>query len=86
MGARTWRSDDSRWFTALPGLIFPADRSRLVSSMWDDAWACVGGPAELISALLAEPELRAGAERTDPSIADMWPSTLPEIMHERLGR
>jgi len=27
-----------------------------------------------------------GAEETNPSIADMWPSSLPDIMHERLRR
>jgi hypothetical protein len=64
--ARTWRSDEGRWFTALPELMFPADRSWLVSSLWDDAWAGVGGSAELISALLIEPELRPGAERRIP--------------------
>lgn len=84
--ARNWRADEGRWFTALPELMFPADRSWLVSSLWDDAWACVGGSSELISALLNEPELRPGAEATDPSVPDMWPSSLPEIMHERLGR
>lgn len=84
--ARTWRSDEGRWFTALPELMFPADRSWLVSSLWDDAWAGVGGSAELISALLIEPELRPGAEKTDPSIPDMWPSSLPQAMHERLKR
>jgi hypothetical protein len=84
--ARTWRDDTRRWFTALPELMFPADRSWLVSSLWDDAWAGVGGSAELISALLIERELRPGAERTDPSIADMWPSSLPDVMHERLQR
>jgi len=84
--ARTWRSDEGRWFTALPELMFPADRSWLVSSFWDDAWAGVGGSAELIAALLIEPELRPGAERTDPSIPDRWPSSLPDVMHERLKR
>jgi hypothetical protein len=84
--ARTWRSGERRWFTALPELMFPADRNWLLSSLWDDAWAGVGGPAELISALLSEPELRARAERTSPSIPDMWPSSLPEAMRERLQR
>jgi hypothetical protein len=50
------------------------------------AWACVGGSADLISALLDEPELHAAAERTDPSVPDMWPTSLPDWMHERLGR
>ncbi len=80
---RVW---DGRWFTALPELMFPADRSWLVSSLWDDAWAGVGGSAELIAAVLTEPELRPAAEKTDPSIPDMWPSSLPEIMHKRLRR
>lgn len=84
--ARTWRSDEGRWFTALPELMFPADRSWLVSSLWDDAWAAVGGSTELVSALLINEELRPAAERTDPSVPDMWPSSLPDVMHERLGR
>lgn len=84
--ARTWRSDEGRWFTALPELMFPADRSWLVSSLSDDARADIGGPAEPISALLIEPELRPGPERTNPSIPDMWPSNLPDVMHERLHR
>jgi hypothetical protein len=84
--ARTWRSDEGRWFTALPELMFPADHSWIVSSLWDDAWACVGGPADLISALLVQPELRAGTERTDPSVPDMWPTSLPDEMHQRLRR
>ena len=84
--ARTWRADEGRWFTALPELMFPADRSWLVSSLWDDAWAGVGGSAQLISGLLTEPELRPAAERTDPSVSDMWPSSLPDIMHQRLNR
>jgi hypothetical protein len=84
--ARTWRSDEGCWFTALPEMMFPADTSWLVSSLWDDAWACIGGSAELIAALLGESQLRAAAERTDPSVADMWPTSLPEVMHERLGR
>jgi hypothetical protein len=84
--ARTWRDDGSRWFTALPELMFPADRSWIVSSLWDDVWAGVGGSADLISALLDEPELRVRAERTDPSVPDMWPSSLPDVMHERLKR
>jgi hypothetical protein len=83
--ARTWRSDE-RWFTAVPELMFPADHSWLVSSLWDDAWACVGGSDELIDALLNEPDLRDIAARTDPSVADMWPQALPDWMHEQLQR
>lgn len=83
--ARTWR-DDRRWFTALPELMFPTDRSWLVSSLWDDAWAGVGGSNDLISELLQEPDLRASAERTDPTLPDMWPSSLPQELRERLKR
>jgi hypothetical protein len=82
--ARNWRSDEGRWHTALPELMFPADRSWLLASLWDDAWAGVGGSDDLISALLAEPDL--SPEKTDPSVPDMWPSIMPEEMHDRLGR
>jgi len=50
----------------LPDLIFPADRSWLVSALWDDTWTCIGGPRHLIDALAADilmeahPELFAG--------------------------
>jgi hypothetical protein len=83
--ARTWRSG-MRWFTALPELMFPADQSWLVSSLWDDAWGCVGASDELIDGLLSEPDLRARAARTDPSVSDMWPRVLPDWMHEQLKR
>jgi hypothetical protein len=84
--ARTWRNDAKRWFTALPELMFPEDHSWLVSSLWDDAWACFGGPDDLVDSLLNEPELRESAARTDPSVSDMWPQGLPDWMHEQLKR
>jgi hypothetical protein len=84
--ARTWRGDNGRWFTALPELMFPTDRSWLVSSLWDDAWVGLGGSADLISALLREPDLRAGAERTEPTVPDVWPSSLPNVIRPRLKR
>jgi hypothetical protein len=83
--ARTWRSD-RRWFTALPELMFPADRSWLLSSLWDDAWACVGGSEHLIAALLNDADLTDCAQRTDPSVSDMWPQALPDWMHDQLKR
>jgi hypothetical protein len=50
--ALTWRTGHMRWAAgALPDLFFPADRSWLVSALWDDTWTCVGGPADLIDAL-----------------------------------
>jgi hypothetical protein len=56
--AGTWRADDP-WRGRLPDLIFPADRSWLVSMLWDDDWRCVGGPADLIRAVLVDPELES---------------------------
>lgn len=50
---------------SLPDLFFPADRSWLVSSLWDDSWSCVGGPADLIDALAQDPLVRA--RRVDPA-------------------
>lgn len=45
--AATWRQRDlpSFWKGALPNLMFPADRSWLVSTLWDDDWTCIGGLA-----------------------------------------
>jgi hypothetical protein len=64
--------------------MFPADHSWLLSSLWDDAWAGVGGSDDLIAALLTEPDL--SPEKTDPSVPDMWPSIMPDEMHHRLQR
>jgi hypothetical protein len=57
--ARSLRCDEdgTPWHSALPELLFPADRSWLVSTLWDDDWRCVGGPTALVEALLARPEL-----------------------------
>ncbi|GAB3428936.1 hypothetical protein [Flindersiella endophytica] len=59
--ASTWRrtGDASFWQGALPNLLFPADRTWLVSTLWDDDWTCVGGPAGLVDAFVRHPELRA---------------------------
>jgi hypothetical protein len=61
--AATWRrsGDRSFWKGALPNLIFPADRSWLVSTLWDDDWTCIGGPAELVGRFLDHPGLLARA-------------------------
>ncbi|MEO8889274.1 MAG: hypothetical protein ABI429_08305 [Jatrophihabitantaceae bacterium] len=53
--------DPSSWRGGLPDVIFPADRSWLVSTLWDDDWRCVGGPAPLINALLDEHSLQTRA-------------------------
>ena len=59
--AATWRRGDlgSFWKGVLPNLMFPADRSWLVSTLWDDDWTCVGGSAPLVERFERDPELRA---------------------------
>jgi hypothetical protein len=71
----TWTSHASPapWFSkgALPDLMFPADRSWLLSTLWDDDWSCLGGPARLIADVLSHPDLEArpvtpGEDATPP--------------------
>jgi hypothetical protein len=59
--ALAWRNGDDviPWHTGLPELIFPADRSWLVSTLWDDDWSYVGGSRQLITALLAHVDVEA---------------------------
>jgi hypothetical protein len=49
------------WDRSLPDVMFPDDRSWLVSTLWDDDWRCVGGPGDLIDSLLASPALETRA-------------------------
>ena len=58
-------SDVTPWHSALPELVFPRDRSWLLSTLWDDDWRCVGGPAALVDAVLAHPDLQARAVTPD---------------------
>jgi hypothetical protein len=71
--AATWRTTDDAHpgRGALPELMFPTDRSWLVSTLWDDDWRCIGGPADLVAAVLAHPHLDAhpvdlGQDATPP--------------------
>ena len=59
--AAAWRPGDGRAFGTgdLPNLMFPADHSWLVSTLWDDDWSCIGGPAGLVDRFLGHPDLRA---------------------------
>ncbi|HYU93746.1 MAG TPA: hypothetical protein VEN95_09765 [Actinomycetota bacterium] len=59
--AATWRhsGDWSFWKGALPNLMFPADRSWLASTLWDDDWTCIGGPAGLVDRFVRHPDLQA---------------------------
>jgi hypothetical protein len=59
--AATWR--DAEFKGALPDLMFPEDRSWLVSTLWDDDWTSIGGSEELVSSFLAHPVLGPGARR-----------------------
>jgi hypothetical protein len=63
--ALTWRTGHMRdGHGTLPDLFFPADRSWLVSALWDDTWSCIGGPEELIAALERNP--LANGRRVQP--------------------
>jgi hypothetical protein len=71
--AATWRKGElgSFWKGVLPNVMFPADRSWLVSTLWDDDWTCIGGPAGLVGSFLRDPELQArpvalGQDATPP--------------------
>jgi hypothetical protein len=60
-GTRRRTGPSSFWKGVLPNLMFPEDRSWLVSTLWDDDWTCVGGPAELIDKVLHDPVLRGNS-------------------------
>jgi hypothetical protein len=57
----------------LPDLMFPADRTWLASTLWDDRWAYIRGPRRLIDAFLAHPDLQHRVRRVDPSVKDITP-------------
>jgi hypothetical protein len=62
--ALRWRTEPSPLHCRLPDLMFPTDRSWLISALWDDDWWCLGGSAKLVDAFLREPGLEA--RRTGP--------------------
>jgi hypothetical protein len=53
--------------------MFPADRSWLFSTLWDDDWTCVGGPQQVIDSLLAHPDLGHRVRQVDPTDEDVTP-------------
>lgn len=64
------------WRGTLPDLIFPLDRSWLLSMLWDDGWTCTGGPSPLITALVSDPLINARrVERGDDPTP---PAAVPE--------
>jgi len=71
--AASWRrhGPETFWKGALPNLMFPADRSWLLSTLWDDDWSCMGGSAALVADFLSHPDLPArqvfpGQDATPP--------------------
>jgi hypothetical protein len=69
--AARWRHDLWSWRTPGPDLVFPADRSWLLSWLWDDDWRCLGGPIALVERLLDQPKLQVrrvgpGEDATPP--------------------
>jgi hypothetical protein len=65
--AATWRRTDlgSFWKGALPNLMFPADYSWLVSTLWDDDCTSIGGPAQLVDGFLRHPGLQSRSVALD---------------------
>lgn len=59
--AARWREKGFNW--TLPGLMFPADRSWLVSTMWDDGWTSIGGLQQLVDGFLSDTTLGPRARR-----------------------
>ena len=59
--AATWRRRrlETSAGRSLPDLMFPADRSWLVSRLWDDDWTCIGGPTDLMTRFSSHPVLEA---------------------------
>ena len=43
----------------MTNLMFPADHTWLVSTLWDDDWTCFGGPAGLVDGFLHHPGRQA---------------------------
>jgi hypothetical protein len=50
-----WRDEGFSW--TLPELMFPADRSWLLSTMWDDGWTSIGGSQQLVNGFLNDATL-----------------------------
>jgi hypothetical protein len=66
--AARWRSDDI-WGGSLPDVMFPADHSWLVTTLWDDDWTCIGASRALIDSVLSHPALSERAREVDSSMS-----------------
>jgi hypothetical protein len=62
--AATWR--EKGWSWALPELMFPANRSWLASTGWDDSWTSIGGSEQLVNSFLTHPILGPRARPATP--------------------
>jgi hypothetical protein len=73
--AGSWREYHLLWNRKgpLPDLMFPTDRSWLLSTLWDYDWTCIGGPSELVDSFLSHPNLRHRVRQVDPSAEDATP-------------
>ena len=71
--AGSWRAAWDDWKGVLPDLMFPLDRSWLVSTLWDDDWTCIGGPKQLINAFRSHPDVGHRVRLADPSAHDATP-------------
>lgn len=63
--ALTWRTGHLRGDGALPDLFFPADRSWLVSALWDDTWTDIGGSTLVLAGLRRNPLVNARLVQPD---------------------
>lgn len=61
------------WREGIPDLMFPADRSWLFSTLWDDDWTFIGGSRGLVDAFLTHPDLRPRAREVDTTVEDATP-------------
>ena len=66
--AAGWRPAE-HLFGSLPDVMFPADRSWLVTTLWDDDWTCIGGRRTLIDHVLSHEALAERAREIDPSMS-----------------
>jgi hypothetical protein len=73
--AASWNRENM-WNWSLPALMFPEDRSWLVSLLWDDDWVSVGGSKQLITKLHKHPKLASGTYPRSPEDPDAAPPGL----------
>lgn len=66
--AASWRSDGSSWRGLMPDLVFPTDRSWLLSTLWDDDWRCLGGRHDLVHSIIHAPLVEARTVRPDQDV------------------